>query len=61
MPVQQRRLQSMNSAHLATLEAKHAMLDRRILDESHRPLPDALMIARLKKRKLRIKEEIAAN
>lgn len=51
----------MNSAHLATLEAKHAMLDRRISDESHRPLPDALVIARLKKRKLKIKEEIAAS
>lgn len=49
----------MNSAHFATLEAKHAMLDRQITVESQRPMPDALMIAELKKRKLRIKEEMA--
>ncbi len=49
----------MHSAHQATLAAKHATLDRRIERESQRPLPDALMIARLKKQKLLIKEELA--
>lgn len=50
----------MNSAHLATLEAKHALLDARITAETNRPLPDALMIGQLKKRKLRLKEEMVA-
>jgi len=49
----------MHSAHQATLVAKHATLDRRIERESQRPRPDALMIARLKKQKLLIKEELA--
>ena len=30
----------MQTAHLSALEAKHATLDQRIADESHRPLPD---------------------
>lgn len=50
----------MLSNHQATLAAKHATLDRRIARESQRPLPDAMVIAKLKKQKLRIKEELAA-
>lgn len=46
-------------AHIAALEAKHAGLDARIAEESHRPLPDMATLARLKKEKLRIKEAIA--
>ncbi|MBY0518997.1 MAG: DUF465 domain-containing protein [Sphingomonas sp.] len=49
----------MYSAHQATLAAKHATLDQRIESESQRPQPDALMIARLKKQKLKLKEELA--
>lgn len=49
----------MQTAHLSALEAKHAVLDQRITDESHRPLPDAAMLAQLKKQKLKVKEEIA--
>lgn len=48
----------MQTAHLSALEAKHAVLDQRITHESHRPLPDDLLIADLKKQKLRLKEEI---
>ena len=48
----------MQSAHVSALEAKHAVLDQRITTESQRPQPDALMIADLKKQKLRLKEEI---
>ncbi len=50
----------MQTAHLSALEAKHAVLDQRITDESHRPLPDDLLIADLKKQKLRLKEEITS-
>ncbi|WP_343519186.1 YdcH family protein [Sphingomonas sp.] len=49
----------MQNAHLSALEAKHATLDRRINVESQRPLPDQMIIADLKRQKLRVKEEIA--
>ena len=48
----------MQTAHLSALEAKHATLDQRIADESHRPMPDAFKLADLKKQKLKLKEEI---
>ncbi|MDT8757659.1 YdcH family protein [Sphingomonas psychrotolerans] len=49
----------MQNAHLAALNAKHSTLDRRIAAESQRPLPDHLLIAELKKQKLRVKEELS--
>jgi hypothetical protein len=49
----------MNTAHLSALEAKHAVLDQKIHTESHRPLPDAGLIATLKKQKLRVKDEMS--
>lgn len=48
----------MQSAHISALEAKHATLDQRITAESQRPRPDEMVIADLKKQKLRLKEEI---
>lgn len=48
----------MQTSHYAALESKHAALDRRISQEFLRPLPDAMLIADLKKRKLRVKEEL---
>lgn len=48
----------MHSAHLSALSAKHSQLDKRIDVESHRPLPDQMLIAQLKKEKLRVKEEM---
>ena len=51
----------MDTAHTAALQAKHATLDRRLHDEELRPLPDASLIASLKKQKLRVKDEMAAN
>lgn len=48
----------MLTAHLTALEAKHATLDQRIADESHRPMPDAIKLADLKKQKLKVKEEM---
>lgn len=44
--------------HLDSLQSKHARLERLIDDEQHRPLPDTTALIRLKKEKLRIKEEL---
>ena len=49
----------MHQAHVSALQAKHAGLEARISEESHRPLPDTGTLARLKKEKLRIKEELS--
>lgn len=49
----------MQDAHLSALSAKHAVLDQRIIAESQRPLPDQILLAQLKKQKLRVKEELA--
>ena len=49
----------MQTAHLSALEAKHARIDRSIADEEHRPMPDAIRLAELKKQKLRLKEEMS--
>ncbi|RZM33488.1 MAG: DUF465 domain-containing protein [Sphingomonas sp.] len=48
----------MQTTHQTALETKHAVLDRRIAEETHRPMPDAIMVAALKKQKLRLKEEL---
>ena len=49
----------MVQAHMDALETKHADLDRRIESETLRPRPDEILLHDLKKRKLRIKEEMA--
>lgn len=48
----------MDTAQVETLEARHAGLDRRIEEENARPAPDQILIAQLKKEKLKIKEAI---
>ncbi|MFM6949737.1 MAG: YdcH family protein [Novosphingobium sp.] len=48
----------MEQSHASALQLKHAGLERRIQDEMNRPLPDLAMIQQLKRRKLRIKEEL---
>jgi hypothetical protein len=48
----------MQTTHTLALETKHAGLDQRIAEELRRPAPDATIIARLKKQKLKIKEMI---
>lgn len=50
----------MSTAHYDALETKHTVLEHRIADEQHRPLPDTAVIADLKKQKLKIKEEMTA-
>ncbi|HEX8484712.1 DUF465 domain-containing protein [Sphingomonas sp.] len=49
----------MQTSHHAALETKHAGLDQRIAEETHRPMPNAQLIATLKKQKLKLKEELA--
>ena len=44
--------------HVDSLRAKHAILEQQIDDEQHRPLPNQMTLAQLKKEKLRLKEEI---
>ena len=51
----------MQNAHIEALSAKHAGIDSRITEESLRPLPDMATLARLKKEKLRLKDEITGH
>lgn len=44
--------------HLQALRAKHAELEAAIAAEARRPLPDSTLLTDLKRKKLRIKEEI---
>lgn len=44
---------------IEALRTKHAALDRTLEDAIHRPLPDEIEIVRLKKEKLRLKDEMA--
>jgi hypothetical protein len=45
--------------YVESLRSKHAHLEEQIDDELHRPLPDQSILTRLKREKLRIKDEIA--
>lgn len=47
------------SAHLAELSEKHQMLERKLQEELARPGADEVQISRLKKEKLRIKDEMS--
>jgi len=49
----------MEQSHASALQLKHAGLERQIAEEMSRPSPDNAIIQSLKKRKLRIKEELA--
>jgi hypothetical protein len=49
----------METSHVSALQLKHAGLERQIEQEMSRPLPDLATVQTLKKRKLRIKEELA--
>ena len=44
--------------HVDSLRNKHAHLEHLIDEELHRPMPDQSTVVRMKKEKLRIKEEI---
>jgi len=45
-------------ARLKTLQQEHADLDASIEALGHMPIPDQLMIARLKRKKLTLRDEI---
>lgn len=49
----------METSHVSALQLKHAGLERQLHDELNRPQPDDVLVQELKKRKLRIKEQIA--
>ena len=49
----------MESTHVSALQMKHAGIERQIAEEMNRPMPDLSMLQTLKKRKLRIKEELS--
>ncbi|WP_084355758.1 YdcH family protein [Novosphingobium lentum] len=48
----------METSHFSALQTKHAGLERQIEQEMSRPLPDDSLVTELKRRKLRIKEEL---
>ncbi len=50
----------MDKSHVSALQAKHAGLDARIKAEASRPLPNDVLVATLKKQKLRVKEEMSS-
>jgi hypothetical protein len=50
----------LNNGHLASLNARHAKLDASLAAEMRRPVPDAATVSRLKREKLRLKEEVEA-
>jgi hypothetical protein len=45
-------------AHVTELSDKHRALEKKIENEMARPSADSLMIAQLKREKLRIKDEL---
>ncbi|ABD24530.1 conserved hypothetical protein [Novosphingobium aromaticivorans DSM 12444] len=49
----------MESSHISALQTKHAGLERQIEMEMARPLPDDTLVATLKRKKLKIKEELS--
>ena len=48
----------MENAHVDALASKHAALQIQIDTEEQRPQPDDVLLHRLKKEKLRIKDEM---
>ena len=48
----------MEQSHVSALQLKHRGLEREIAHEMSRPVPDFAHLQDLKKRKLRIKEEL---
>lgn len=50
----------MSQMHLNALKSRHAELDTRIAQEERRPHPDDSLLLRLKRMKLRLKDEMSA-
>jgi hypothetical protein len=51
----------MDKGHVEALASKHAALHAQIDSEEHRPHPDVDLLARLKKEKLRLKDELVGH
>lgn len=51
----------MDKAHAEALASKHAALHEMIDIEEHRPHPDDDLLTRLKKEKLRLKDELVGH
>lgn len=51
----------MDHPHVEALASKHAALHARIDQEEHRPRPDADLLHRLKKEKLRLKDSLVGH
>lgn len=49
----------MEQSHVSALQLKHANLERQIAEEMSHPLPDLETIQSLKRKKLRIKDELS--
>jgi hypothetical protein len=49
----------MEHGRIATLEERHARLDRTIETEAHRPGSDDIQLARLKRERLSLKDQLA--
>ncbi len=43
---------------IETLRSRHSLVDRELVDENQRPWPSTAAIRRLKREKLRLKDEI---
>ena len=50
----------MDNSHVSALNAKHGALETKIRSEMSRPSPDMMLVAEMKKRKLRLKEELCS-
>ena len=48
----------MNAHHVSALELRHADLEEQINLELQRPQPDTILMSKLKKEKLKVKEAI---
>ena len=48
----------MEASHMSALVEKHAGLERKIQEEMNRPAPDDALVHDLKKRKLRLKDQL---
>lgn len=51
----------MSTVHrIESLKSKHAQIDKRLVAETARPMPDEATLLSLKKQKLQIKDELHA-
>lgn len=48
----------MTNPHLDALSVRHDQLEGKISEEMHRPHPDSIRVAELKRQKLKLKEEM---